>query len=437
VTDVQTDSSELPVERPAARGRGEGESRATPHCPDLNVRHLRFVQIVAEAGSMTAAAQLLGRSQTAITKAVSAAERALAVELFERATSGILVTKPGAIVLGRARRINQLLTAAREEYQRLYPARRGAHIPLFSMLSSTRKLKHVVSLYETQSIEQAAAVEGVSTSAIYRTVHELEAQLSVPIFARIADGRCIAVGYGVALAQTLKLLFAELRYCLDDIAQLQGREQGQLWIGVSPSMAPLVVPAALVMLRERHPGFDVFSRVAPIHDLLADLKSGDIDVIAGGVQSCEDMLQWAHTETLINDRICIVARKDHPLARKGSVSKADFANVKWMYPPQGSPAKRVFEAFMNDLGLGEPDNFGEITSIVMQRGLLLHSDCLTFMTEQQIRLEVDCGMLAALPYPIRNSVYETGLIHRKRSDPSPPVSSFMAIMREVAKKFGG
>jgi DNA-binding transcriptional LysR family regulator len=78
---------------------------------ELELRHLRIVCAVAEAGSVTKAAATLGLAQPAVTAQLRRIERSLGGELFERGRQGVTPTALGELVLTRAR---VLLPAARE-----------------------------------------------------------------------------------------------------------------------------------------------------------------------------------------------------------------------------------------------------------------------------------------------------------------------------------
>lgn len=81
---------------------------------DLELRHLRLVCAVAEAGSVTKAAAVLGLAQPAVTAQLRRIERYLGGELFERGRQGVSPTPLGELVLTRAR---VLLPAARELHE--------------------------------------------------------------------------------------------------------------------------------------------------------------------------------------------------------------------------------------------------------------------------------------------------------------------------------
>jgi DNA-binding transcriptional LysR family regulator len=69
----------------------------------LKVRDLRMLEIIATRGSMARAAQELGLSQPAISKAIADLEHDLGVPVFDRNTRGVQLTESGQILLRRGR----------------------------------------------------------------------------------------------------------------------------------------------------------------------------------------------------------------------------------------------------------------------------------------------------------------------------------------------
>nr|WP_315593112.1 LysR family transcriptional regulator [uncultured Cupriavidus sp.] len=78
---------------------------------DIQLRDLRYFEAVAELGHIGQAAEKLGRTQPALTKAVQRLEEAFGSELFERKGRGIRLTPVGEVLLARAR----MLRGATEE----------------------------------------------------------------------------------------------------------------------------------------------------------------------------------------------------------------------------------------------------------------------------------------------------------------------------------
>ncbi|MEV6679375.1 LysR family transcriptional regulator [Streptomyces erythrochromogenes] len=91
---------------------------------DLELRHLKIVRAVADAGSLTRAATALGLAQPALSTQLKRIERALGGTLFVRGREGVRPTALGALVLERARVLLPAVCELQEEAQRF--ARQGA-----------------------------------------------------------------------------------------------------------------------------------------------------------------------------------------------------------------------------------------------------------------------------------------------------------------------
>lgn len=72
---------------------------------DLELRHLRAVRAIADAGSLTRAALVLGVSQPALTAQLRRIEREIGGRLFERGRHGAVPTPLGDFVITRAKAV--------------------------------------------------------------------------------------------------------------------------------------------------------------------------------------------------------------------------------------------------------------------------------------------------------------------------------------------
>jgi DNA-binding transcriptional LysR family regulator len=72
---------------------------------DLELRHLRALVAVVDAGSFTAAGDDLRLSQAAVSRAVAALERAVGAPVLHRTTRELSLTATGARIIGHARRM--------------------------------------------------------------------------------------------------------------------------------------------------------------------------------------------------------------------------------------------------------------------------------------------------------------------------------------------
>jgi len=79
----------------------------------VELRHLRYFLAIADAGSMTAAAERLRIAQPSLSRQVRDLERAVGRELLERSASGVRLTGAGRALYEQARRFVELEASTR------------------------------------------------------------------------------------------------------------------------------------------------------------------------------------------------------------------------------------------------------------------------------------------------------------------------------------
>ncbi|MFL6693807.1 MAG: LysR family transcriptional regulator [Ramlibacter sp.] len=91
----------------------------------MRLSQVRDFVAIADAGSITAAARVLGVSQPGLTKSIGALESELHVSLFQRSARGVSLTKFGRAFYARARAAHSELEKARNDVLQLAGGRSG------------------------------------------------------------------------------------------------------------------------------------------------------------------------------------------------------------------------------------------------------------------------------------------------------------------------
>jgi DNA-binding transcriptional LysR family regulator len=86
---------------------------------ELSLTGLRVLREVAARGSFTGAAELLGYTQSAVSRQVAALEAAAGAALFDRGARGVMLTDAGSALLRHAATVLDEVDAARRELQGL------------------------------------------------------------------------------------------------------------------------------------------------------------------------------------------------------------------------------------------------------------------------------------------------------------------------------
>ncbi len=87
---------------------------------DIDLRTVRIVQAIQEAGSMTAAAKMLGLSQPAISQHIRRAESRLGLPLVYRQGRGVRLAEAGVVICGIAPGVGQGLAFAADRLRELH-----------------------------------------------------------------------------------------------------------------------------------------------------------------------------------------------------------------------------------------------------------------------------------------------------------------------------
>jgi LysR family transcriptional regulator of gallate degradation len=285
-------------------------------------------------------------------------------------------------------------------------------------------------LSNTESIEAAAQLGKLSTSAIYKSINELENTLDIPLFARLPNSRIIPVGFGEVLCQQVKLVLSQLRHIVDDIKTIRGQHDGLLRIGSLPSMQSYVLPVALAKLAKTHPEISIHVDTRPYPEMEKDLLSGELDVIIGGTRSGVNT-DGLKTEVLAEDQVYVVAGAHHPLAKKNAVTKEDLNDVTWVFPVSGTPAREVFTKRLNESGVYPEKIWIESVSITSLRGILMSSEAVMMGTKYQTHYEQTQGFLTLLPFPLDRDNWPLGLTLHKDAPPPKSLDFYLKCHREA------
>jgi len=388
---------------------------------------------VAAAGSATKAAHRLFRVSSAVARAVSELEQALGVPLFERRSRGMVPTAYGECALTRARRIEREFDEARVQLV----ARGGVSAArdvraTFASILDGRRLAVVASLAEKRSMAVVAREFDLTQPAISGTLKALETDLGVRLFDRTARGMTPTPA-GEIVAFHCRRVLSELRQILPDLAAIEHRVQGSITVGALPLGRTHILPMAIAALLRRHPQLHVATVESPYEALAASLRSGDLDFILGALRGPANA--WGLVEEpLFEDRISIIARAGHPLARQHPVDLVALHGSAWALSRRGSPSRELFDRALVDLGQPPPAPAVETGDLAVLRGILLESDMLTAISAHQLRYEIRDGSLVVLEFPLEGTLRKIGLSQRAGALPSPGARALMEEIKAVVSR---
>jgi LysR family transcriptional regulator, regulator for genes of the gallate degradation pathway len=385
---------------------------------EQRLQHLQDFLAVVEAGSIARAAKRIFKAPSAITRSISELEARLGTSLFERKPRGMLPNAYGEAVKRRAERVRDEAHWAADEFLRSQlKASASLRTTIINLLFTGRKLQLLILLADFRNISSAAAQMGMTQAGASMALSRIESGIGQSLFQRMMQGM-VATDPAARLVMRAKRVFAELRHMESDISSISGNVAGIVAVGTLPLGRTFVVPTAIANALSRHPGLRVTTIESPYEQLVGNLRSGDIDMLFGALRP-NDATQGLITKPLFNDRMGIVARAGHPLARRRDLQLADLLSEKWILPKPNAPGRRLVDAAFQELGLQPPIPSVETGDLAILRQLLNSSDMLTAISPPQFMFEIDAGMLAELPVALGVTTRQIGLTLRDGAMLSP------------------
>jgi DNA-binding transcriptional LysR family regulator len=386
---------------------------------DLNIRHLRAISAIVRHGSMSAAADAVSLSQPALTQGLAKLERQLGAALFERRPDGMSATPEGRLASERVdAALNHLTVATRAT------ARGGARsFARPELLMTATQLRAFLAVADAGSFVGAADATSLSQPAIHRAVRDLEQLCATPLVERRGRGVALSPS-GTRLARGIRLARSELAALIAEVAA-EPEGGGSVVIGAMPLCRALILPAAIARFTRDYPGTMIDVVEGSWRELVDPLRDGVLDLMIGALRPTAppDCVQ----APLMVDRLAVIARAGHPLARVEQPSLDQLAAYPWIVGQPGTPLRLQWEELF--AGRPRPRAPIECGSVMVIRGVLADGDFLTLLSPDQVALEVDGDLLTTIGPRLEHSTRTIGITTRDHWRPTLPQARFLELLR--------
>lgn len=396
-----------------------------PDAPELpSLWQLRVFEAVARHENVTQASQELLRSQPATTSCVAAFEALAGVPLFERATTGTYLAPAGVAALVRARRI---LQGAVEAVTLLGSTRNASPAVLAGAITRTQ-MRCMIAIEECGSFRAAARMLGITDASLQRAARTLEQNLGARLFRHTATG-VTTTDIGSEFARRLKTLSTQIAALVEALHAYEFPRERCVTVGVLLLDPSILIVNAIRQLTAEFPDARVVVINGTYDALLNKLLRGELDFMIGILKQPDDAYDFVERE-LYRERYCVVARRDHPLARERAVTVDMLRRYQWVLPPRGSPRRVAYEHIFSE-GV-PPDASIETYSLSTIRITLSDTEMLTVLSWTEVLSERRFGFLAPLPVEVPWHGSIVGITAKRQWQPNEVQAAFLKhIQRNV------
>lgn len=240
-----------------------------------------------------------------------------------------------------------------------------------------KHLSQLSVIAEAGSFQTAADRLGLTQPALSRNMKALEERLGATLFNR--DGRkSVPNTLGLRLSrngQAIRLAEEQASVLAEQSAQ---GALGELRIGAPPIVAGRFLSSAMARFIRENPNCVVEMRTGLVHELRTMLERGQVDLVLGP-QVLADQSESLDFTPLIDDRVGIMCRSQHPLATRKQVMPSDLEAQVWLAHSRGSLLRQQTEAAMMASGVTSMHIVCETDSIRSVLEIVADTDLITTM----------------------------------------------------------
>jgi DNA-binding transcriptional LysR family regulator len=285
-------------------------------------------------------------------------------------------------------------------------------------------------LDDARSVVRAAEAAGMSQPAASTLLKGFEKALEVPLFERHARG-IAPTPYGEILVRHARAILAEIEQVQEEIASLKSGLSGQASLGVVTTPGANLVPLAVGLLKQKHPGLLVNIDVDHSRPLVERLLGGQLDLVVARLLDSRGAgeLQF---EPLGEEPHAIIAGAGHPLAGARGIRLQDLLGQPWILPPPGSVLRDRLATVFLQQGLPMPANVVQTQSLPAILGLLRSTEAVVPLPCAAVQPLCDCGLLSVLIEDLGVAMSPFGIITRRKHKLSPGAQALLEAIRTTA-----
>jgi LysR family nitrogen assimilation transcriptional regulator len=295
------------------------------------------------------------------------------------------------------------------------------------------KLRQFLAVVEHSHFGRAAESLGISQQAMSKAVAQLEYALRVKLLERGPWGvRPTAIGQ--MLADRGQLAMSELATAQAEITAFRGARIGEVRIGVGLGFVGRIMPAAIIAFRQVYPNVHVTAIVESSAILFPMLLKGELDFVVSSPPSWFKTDPELKQDLLFATHDLLIARRDHPLARKSNVRLGDLSQYPWLVSAQiGEAWQRFCRQFVAD-GLEPPRQLVRTDSIALAKELMISGDYLCLLSRDTVSRELSEKRLVNIDTTWNDEPRTSYITYRRKTQFTPAVTRMMKFVREVCSE---
>jgi len=292
-------------------------------------------------------------------------------------------------------------------------------------MPTLRQIEMVRALAEHRHFTRAAAVLGVTQSALTKGLQALEDEFGARLFDRGA-GTPEPTMFGAIVLAHGRTLLRDMSELVREIDLAKGLEIGGITVSASVFPAELWAPQALGRLAGAYPRLKCLLRTVDSTQAVEDVLEGISDIAIADATEAEGR-ENLDSEILATTPLVLFCRPQHPLARRRNLRLEDLLDFPSVGPPLSRALARRNLAKLDNISLPRI-SVGSFSAMVQA---VLHGNAIGWAPDSLIADHAKGGVLTPLRPRDLPLTATFALFARRHRTLSPAAIEFIKLVRTM------
>ncbi|MBP2233623.1 DNA-binding transcriptional LysR family regulator [Sinorhizobium kostiense] len=296
------------------------------------------------------------------------------------------------------------------------------------MTLTLRQIEVIRSVMVAGTIAGAARLMNVTQPGVSRTMKHIESSLGIKLFVKKA-GRYVPTSEARDIFTQLQEVHRKVEDLQVSIGQLERGRGVELALGSVPSIANVMVPHAVAVLRRHYPDILVNFEILKIEEAIDYLMLARGEVVVMSYFFDHPSITF---EPLAKGRLVCIASKDHPIASRTAISPREIAEHALIgidpKDPYGAIMAGIFEREKLEYRISIRARFGTTVCALVRQNLgiaVIDAFTVADMTDHG---------LAIIPISEKTD-FQTYVAYRSDAALSSYAESFVTMLRRVMEDY--
>ncbi|NBB12346.1 LysR family transcriptional regulator [Pseudomonas sp. SLFW] len=299
----------------------------------------------------------------------------------------------------------------------------------FQTVCNWLKFKHLVlidTLARTRNMHAAALHMNLSQPAVSKMLREIERLLGFDLFERLPRNMP-PTALGEHVVRYAQIALNDANKFVDQISSLREGGHGFLKVGAIFAATAVVLPSAIVQLKQRWPLLSIEIVEQTSDHLMEMLEDKKLDLAVARYTN-ENQQQVYDFKALAPEPFCMVVNSQHPLNALKETPLEELGNWPWILYPVGTPIRARMEQAFAKAGIALPRNTIDTISMQTFLQVLQSGPMIAMLPAPMAQPHLESGLLKVLNTPLKLAPQDYGILTRKGEPLLGAASEFAEIL---------